>query len=140
MVKTVLLGMISLMFAAGCKKQEAKAPATLHISGSIEIDPQLAKKTQGSDVIFLIARPATGGPPLAVVRMMGNKYPMAFQITDQNLMMQQQVVDMPLELSVRVDKDGDAMTRNPGDLTGTYEKNPVSLQAHDVVIRVNQSL
>jgi cytochrome c-type biogenesis protein CcmH len=123
---------------AGCSKAKEPAPAQLSISGTIQLDPKLAPKTKASDVIFLIARPAEGGPPLAVRRYTGNQYPIEFTITQENLMMPQQVVEMPLNLSVRVDKDGDAMTKLPGDLSGTYEKNPVPIRAEGVSIVVNE--
>lgn len=135
-----LTPVVALLFFAGCSgKKEAPKPV-LNISGTIEIDPALAKQTAESDTLFLIARPATGGPPLAVKRFTGKAYPYAFTLQTEDLMIQQEAVDVPLDLTVRVDKDGDAMTRKPGDLTGGYEKNPVSLEASGVVITVKQRM
>lgn len=130
----------ALLSFPGCSgKKEAPKP-TLNISGTIEIDPALVKNTADADTIFLIARPATGGPPLAVKRFSGKAYPYAFTLQTEDLMIQQEAVDVPLDLTVRVDKDGDAMTRKPGDLLGSYEKNPVSLEASGVAITVKQRM
>ena len=135
--KTVFI-LAGLTVLAACAKEKEPQPVELSISGTIQLDPKLARRTKPSDVIFLIARPAEGGPPLAVERFVGNKYPIPFKVTQANLMIPRQVVEMPIDMSVRVDKDGDAMTRNPGDLTGVYEKNPIPVRADGVVITVNQ--
>lgn len=123
-----------------CKKQDKTEKNSLDISGTIQIDPKLKNSSQDSDVIFLIARPIQGGPPIAVQKLTGKSYPFHFHLTPQNLMMQNASLDEPVNLMVRVDKDGDAMTKNPGDLMGEYEKNPVSLNTSDLLITVNQKI
>ena len=155
-------GLAMLVTAAivGCsKKTEEKKEAGLNISGTIEIDPNLAKKTGDGDTLYLIARPAAGGPPVAVLKLTGKNYPYSFTLTEQNLMvpppaerpegvgnasptgggmMPSESIASPLNLTVRVDKDGDPMTKLPGDLEGAYEKNPVSLNQQNVAIRIDQ--
>ena len=141
---------LALGTVAGCQKKEAVSSASttsttstasmLQISGTIQLAPDLASKVQETDTVFLIARPAEGGPPLAVKKWLGKSYPYAFELTDKDLMIPDRILDTPLNLIVRVDKDGDAMTKNPGDLMGTYEKNPVSLKAENVEILVNEVL
>ena len=135
---------LALGTVAGCQKKEAVSSAStasmLQISGTIQLASDLASKVQETDTVFLIARPAEGGPPLAVKKWLGKSYPYAFELTDKDLMIPDRILDTPLNLIVRVDKDGDAMTKNPGDLMGTYEKNPVSLKAENVEILVNEVL
>ncbi|OGR79620.1 MAG: hypothetical protein A3I11_04450 [Elusimicrobia bacterium RIFCSPLOWO2_02_FULL_39_32] len=123
-----------------CKKQDIPDKVSLNISGTIQIDPKLKNSAKDSDVIFLIARPFHGGPPIAVQKLTGKSYPYHFHLTPQNLMMPNAALDEPVNLIVRIDKDGDAMTKNPGDLAGEYEKNPVSLNSSDLLITVNQKI
>ena len=138
--KTIAL--LSLILAClGCskKKEQAKSPL-LNVSGTIEIDPDLLKYARASDTVFVIARPATGGPPVAVERLQGKNYPLIFKLTEKNIMIHQNTLDFPLNLTVRVDKDGNAMTKDPGDLAGAYEKNPVSLHAENITLRIQEIL
>ncbi|MBI2118047.1 MAG: hypothetical protein HYT97_00295 [Elusimicrobia bacterium] len=123
-----------------CKNQEKAGKNSLDISGTIQIDPKLKDSAKDSDVIFLIARPLQGGPPIAVQKLTGKSYPYHFHLTPQNLMMPNATLDEPVNLIVRIDKDGDAMTKNHGDLAGEYEKNPVSLNSSDLLITVNQKI
>ena len=133
--------LIAGLFLAACsKKAEEQKPESLSISGTIQIDPALLKQVRDTDTIFLIARPASGGPPVAVEKFAGRNYPYAFTLTEKNIMIPIENLDVPLNLTVRVDKDGDPMTKKPGDLAGTYEKNPVSLRSEGLTVLVNELL
>ncbi|MBI3012110.1 MAG: hypothetical protein HYY63_00615 [Elusimicrobia bacterium] len=110
----------------------------LDISGTIQLDTNLLRRASANDTIFLIARPAIGGPPAAVQKFTGKNYPYSFHLTEQSRMLAGKPLDVPLNLTVRVDKDGDAITKNPGDLLGAYEKNPVPLQAENISITINE--
>ncbi|OGR95819.1 MAG: hypothetical protein A2902_01905 [Elusimicrobia bacterium RIFCSPLOWO2_01_FULL_64_13] len=132
---------LALAVSACSKKNEEKAAHAdepLSISGTIRLDPSLARKVKGSDSIFLIARPVEGGPPLAVEKFTGKDYPYAFTLSGTHMMTEHTHAHGPVALTVRVDKDGNAMTKEPGDLLGAYAKNPVSLQAEGVEIVVNE--
>ncbi len=88
------------------------------VAGMIALGAGLAARTAPDDVVFVIARePGVAGPPVAVARLQGNRYPMAFRLDDSNLMLRG-TWPPRLELEVRVDKDGDPLTRGPGDLSG----------------------
>ena len=139
LLKAILAGSV-LMPACSKRSEEKKDDSSFSISGTIQIDPGLLKHAKDSDTIFLMAKPAAGGPPAAVQKFMGRNYPYAFVMTDKDLMMPQESIQSPLDLTVRVDKDGDPMTRMPGDLIGTYDKNPVALHAENIVVRVNETL
>jgi cytochrome c-type biogenesis protein CcmH len=88
------------------------------VTGTIALGAGLASRTAPDDVVFVIARePGVAGPPVAVARLGGNRYPMAFRLDDSNLMLRGGW-PAELELEVRVDEDGDPLTRGPGDLSG----------------------
>ncbi|MBA2564081.1 MAG: hypothetical protein H0V09_01495 [Gemmatimonadetes bacterium] len=96
------------------------APATTSaagaIRGSIELPGVLASRTSPSDVVFVVARrPGAQGPPVAVARLTGNRYPMSFTLDESSLMLGGSWPDS-VEIDVRVDRDGDPLTRDSSAL------------------------
>ena len=49
------------------------------------------------------------------------EFPLEFAIGPEQRMIEQMPFDGPFTLSARVDADGNAMTRNPGDLHGAAD-------------------
>jgi hypothetical protein len=93
------------------------------IAGVLKLDPKLKDKVKEGDVIYLVARrPPQGtapGPVVAVRRLEATSFPMSFQLDSRDAMLAGGTkMEGPLVLTARVDKDGDAMTKNPGDVTG----------------------
>jgi cytochrome c-type biogenesis protein CcmH len=86
------------------------------------------------DTIFLIARRGGGmpGPPLAVQRLQAGDFPMPFSLSSRDAMVPGIPFEGELSLTVRLDKDGDAMTRRKGDVFGALPKVKVGTQ--DVVL------
>ncbi len=93
------------------------------ISGALQLDGKLKDKVKTGDVIYLVVRGAgdgtTPGPVLAVKRLEATTFPMPFQLDSRDAMVVGTQLKPPVVVSARVDKDGDAMTKNPGDVTGT---------------------
>ncbi|HUG99232.1 MAG TPA: tetratricopeptide repeat protein [Gammaproteobacteria bacterium] len=89
------------------------------ISIEVNLDPALAARIPGPTPIFIIARSADGGPPLAVIRANSAELPMAVKLTDANAMMEGvKITDQAeLELVARVSLSGSPAQR-PGDLYG----------------------
>ena len=94
------------------------------------IDPQAA--------LFIIARPAgsPGGPPLAVKKIDKPKFPLQYSLSQENVMMQGTPFTGKINITVRLDKDGNPTSRGAGDMTGEYKKNPaeVGVKNADIVI------
>jgi len=108
------------------------------ISGTLALDPKLKGKVADGDVIYLVARSADQpGPPLAVKRLTAGKFPMAFTLDGRDAMMAGTKMSGKVTVSARVDKDGDAMTKNPGDVTGS---KTVSVPANKVVLNLDTVL
>jgi hypothetical protein len=111
------------------------ASGAARLAGSITLPPSLASRTSPSDVVFVVARaPGASGPPLAVARLNGNRYPMDFRLDDSNRMLGG-AWPPAVEIEVRVDEDGDATTRGPHDLTGRTAA-PVAIGETDVRIEL----
>lgn len=89
----------------------------------------------GEGVLFVIARSAAGGPPLAVKRLPVGPFPLAFQIGPADVMMAGRPFTGPITLSARVDRDGNPLTRDP---TEPIAELPAPLEpgATDVELRL----
>lgn len=96
-----------------------RASGAAPIRGRIELAPALAGQVPEGAVLFIIARRGAGrGPPLAVNRIPAPRFPLEFTIGPENVMIPSMKFEGEIQLSARVDGDGNAMTRKPGDLQG----------------------
>lgn len=89
------------------------------IEGTVVLSEELADHVPANAVLFVIARKGAAGPPTAVKRVASPEFPLAFSIGPEDRMIQTIPFEGPLTVSVRIDADGNAMTREPGDLQGT---------------------
>jgi hypothetical protein len=108
------------------------------ITGEIGLAPALASGRPVGAVLFVIARPegTQGGPPLAVLRLPDPEFPVAFSIGPENVMIPSMSFSGPISLSARLDADGNAMTRTPGDIASP----PVDgLHPGDAAVRLELS-
>ena len=88
------------------------------IVGEVRIAPELAENAPNGGVLFVIARRGEAGPPTAVKRIASPSFPVEFSIGPEDRMIQSVPFDGPFQVTARLDADGDAMTREPGDLSG----------------------
>ena len=89
--------------------------------------------------MFLAARRA-GGPPgpgsmLAVQKLTAEDFPMRFTISSRDAMIPGVPFEGLMSITVRVDKDADAMTRLKGDVYG--QANNVKVGAQKVVVSLD---
>lgn len=107
--------------AHGCEAPNTQST----ISGRVLIAPELESKVSPTDTLFVIVRRPGGSPrPLAVKRIDGPKFPVSFEITGADVMVQGSELRGMVDIVARVDKDGKAGQPQPGDLEGQYDKNP----------------
>ena len=108
------------------------------ISGTITIEPKLKANVDPNAALFIIARPAggPGGPPLAVKKIDKPTFPLKYSLNQENVMMRGTPFAGKIDITVRLDKDGNPTTRGSGDLTGEHKKNPAAVGAKnaDVVL------
>jgi len=119
-------------------KEAPKAPAGPRIEGSVRLEPGRAADTGSRSTLYIVARAAgtQGGPPLAVKRIVGPTFPVSFSLGAGDVMMPGMAFEGPLNLSARLDRDGDPLTREPGEPAGAYGGNPVKPGARDVTIHL----
>ncbi|HEX4454946.1 MAG TPA: hypothetical protein VH143_28995 [Kofleriaceae bacterium] len=89
-------------------------------------------------VIFVVAKPASGGVPLAVAKLVyAGGGSIAFHLDDSDVFESGGSLVGDVVVTARFDQDGDAITKQPGDLVGSAA---VTVPAHGVSIRVDRSL
>ena len=91
------------------------------IRGTVRVSDALSDRVAPGAVLFLIARRGDAGPPLAVVRVAGPRFPLDFSIGPEDRMIRTMPFEGELRLSARLDGDGNAMSREPGDLQGSAD-------------------
>jgi cytochrome c-type biogenesis protein CcmH/NrfF/cytochrome c-type biogenesis protein CcmH/NrfG len=118
----------------------ATAEAGQTISGTLTFDAKLTSNLNPNAALFIIARPAggAGGPPLAVKKIDKPTFPLNYSLSQDNVMMQGTPFAGKINITVRLDKDGNPTTRGAGDLTGEYKKNPAEVGAKNVDILIDQ--
>ncbi|MCG5052685.1 MAG: hypothetical protein KA712_06970 [Myxococcales bacterium] len=108
------------------------------VSGTIVVPKARKKDVAKGDMLFLIVRRAGGAPGpgsmLAVQKLVAEDFPMPFVVSGRDAMIPGSKFDGEVNISVRVDKDGDPMTRRKGDVFG--EVNGVKVGSKDVQIEL----
>jgi hypothetical protein len=118
-----------------------EAPDEKHtVSGVIVLPAANRPKVARGDVMFLAARRA-GAPPgpasmLAVQKLSAADFPMPFSLSSRDAMIPGVPFEGLVSITVRVDKDGDAMTRRKGDVFGQVSN--VAIGSQKVVIALDK--
>ena len=121
--------------AHGCEAPNTQST----IAGRVTIAPELASKVGPTDTLFVIVRRPGGQPrPLAVKRIDGPKFPVTFEISNADVMVQGVELRGMVDVVARVDKDGRAGQPQPGDLEGQYDKNPTLPGGKDLEIVIRK--
>jgi cytochrome c-type biogenesis protein CcmH len=109
------------------------------IQGTLRLAAELENARPAGAVVFLIARTAAAGPPLAVKRIEAPRFPLEFEIGPADRMLATMPFAGTIQLSARLDSDGNATSRTPGDLMGVAPQ-AVSPGASGVEIVLDQKL
>jgi cytochrome c-type biogenesis protein CcmH len=133
----VLAGIAAWMgLAHGCEQSGGSGV----IAGHVTIDPQLAAQVSPTDVLFIIVRRPQGAPrPVAVKRIDGPTFPVAFEITNKDVMVEGAELRGMVDVIARLDKDGRAGPPQAGDLEGQFGKNPTLPGARNIAIVINKA-
>ncbi len=109
------------------------------LAGRVTITPKLAAQVSPRDVLFVIVRRPQGPPrPIAVRRIDSPQFPVMFEITNEDVMVQGAELKGMVDVVARVDKDGRAGPPQSGDLEGHFAKNPTLVGARDVEIVIDK--
>lgn len=98
---------------AGITAPENAGPpitGTVRLADGAEVRP--------GSVLFVIARGGEAGPPTAVLRLPAPSFPFEFRLGPEDRMIAAMPWEGPLQLTARIDLDGNATTRDAGGLEG----------------------
>jgi len=97
--------------APAAAPQAPATPVAGAVTVTLTLDPSASAR---SGVVFVMVKNPGGGPPIAVKRVVAMSFPTTVQISSADSMMGQPL-PASFRLEVRLDTDGDAMTKNPTD-------------------------
>jgi hypothetical protein len=110
------------------------------ITGELRVADGVKDKVATGDTVFVMARNAATGSLIAVVKVqVAAGFPVPFKLTGGDIMHSQTSLAGKVKIEARVDKDNDAMTKNPGDVVGET-KELVSIPASGVVVTLEKTL
>jgi hypothetical protein len=97
------------------------------ISGKITLAAARKANVAAADVVYLSARrisdnPQARGALVAVKRFSASSFPIEFSLGPADMMFGDGTFEGELSLTVRVDKDGDPITRKKGDVYGGVDR------------------
>jgi hypothetical protein len=93
------------------------------VAGKIRVDAKAKDRVKSGTAVFLIVKRAgpdgaPSGPPLAVDKLTWSGDGMAFELTEAQAMVAGTDLSGDVVVMARYDQDSDAMSRQPGDITG----------------------
>jgi cytochrome c-type biogenesis protein CcmH len=96
----------------------APAAGNAEISGTVELASKLARQALSGATLFIYAKqPNAPGPPLAVLRVRAEHWPVTFTLNDANAMVPGRNLSNAdnVQIEARISKSGDALEQS-GDL------------------------
>ncbi|MDB5097322.1 MAG: c-type cytochrome biosis protein CcmI [Cyanobacteria bacterium RYN_339] len=108
------------------------------VAGTITLAPDRMAKMGASDTLFILARPAgeKGGPPLAVLKMVGMKFPLKYELGQEDVLMPGKFFTGKVEVQAVLRRSGIATLPVPGDVRGVHAQ-PVEPGAKGVDIALD---
>lgn len=118
---------------------DRKIDPTRTVKGVIRVHAKAKSRIKAGGAVFLIVKraDATGQPtgtPLAVDKLTWDKDEIAFEVSEKNAMVGGTELTGDVVVTARYDQDGDALTKEPGDIIGTQR---VKIPADKVVVTLD---
>jgi predicted small lipoprotein YifL len=102
----------------GQSQAASTAPKDAVVKGTVKLPPALAADFKPGETLFVVARtPAGEAAPVAAKKIVVNVFPVEFQLGQEDSMMGS-ALPANMQILVKLDKDGNLATNDPGDMTG----------------------
>lgn len=91
------------------------------ITGTIELDPALIDSVKGNTTLYIVARRVGQRMPLAVKKLAvrdAKMFPLKYALTAADAMVKGVPFNGQVTVEARIDQDGDAISKQPGDVIG----------------------
>lgn len=98
------------------EKEEA-----VYAEGTITLDASVEKQASAAPVLFVMAKAQEAGPPIAVKKVVHPRFPFSFSIGQSDNMVGEDFFDGDIVVIARLDRDGAAGPKQPGDLEGMVQ-------------------
>jgi hypothetical protein len=125
----------------GAAPNSTAATGNAEISGTVEIASKLAARAGAGATLFIYAKqPNAPGPPLAVLRLQVEHWPVTFTLNDANAMVPGRNLSSAdsVQIEARISRKGDALPQS-GDLVGSVTSvNPRG--GHPVKISIDREI
>jgi hypothetical protein len=115
------------------------------IHGEITIKPELLSKIKANSIMFVIVRryapKGQKGMMIAAIKVeniKADRFPLRYAVTPKDAMMGAPLAGK-VRVSARIDQDGDAISKQPGDLIGSAEK-AIMVGVNPVKFTIDSSL
>jgi hypothetical protein len=118
------------------RERVADAAEGSRISGTVRIAADLAAAAAGATLLVYATDAATPGPPLAVLRLRVDRWPVPYVLDDADAMIPGRNLSAArrVKLEARISPSGEALPR-PGDLVGNIaDVDPRTRQPVDISI------
>lgn len=133
-----IIGLAAIAAWLGLAHSCDPAQGTGVIAGQVTLAPNLADQVRPTDVLFVIVRRPQGPPrPIAAKRIDHPTFPVSYEITNADVMVQGAELRGMVDVVARLDRDGQAGPAQPGDLEGKYAKNPTLAGGNDIDIVID---
>ncbi len=106
------------------------------ISGELILAASRKRDVKPGDKLWIVARPVGGGPPLAIQGHTVEAFPMAFALSGRDSMIKGLPFVGKVNVTARIDKDGNPTTYAAGEIFGTVEG--VEVGATGIKVRLDQ--
>ncbi len=111
------------------------------IKGVIKVHAKAKDKVAAGGAVFIIVKKsvdgAPSGPPLAVDKLTWSKDELPFEMTEKQAMIAGTELTGEVVVSARYDQDGDALSKQPGDVAGSVR---VKIPADKVTLTLDDVL
>jgi len=124
-------GFLALVCLAGACRPVFESH--FRLQGVITASPQLQRKLERPDTVLFIVAMNAGGVPVAVKRILNPRLPLAYQLTEEDMVLPGPVWRGPLTVRVHVNTHGQAGIIVHGDLIGT---NPGPVYSEDKNVNI----
>lgn len=135
-MRTKSYGLIGLLAVAAACLSGCDSGGAQEVAGVVRLAPGTEFQVQESDALFITARaPGAEGPPLAVVKMLGVKFPVKYTIGQDDVMIPGTWFRGPVEVRATLRRSGFINIPTPVDLAG-QTRDPVVPGSREVNVEL----
>lgn len=138
MKKYILMGLICAIGVFGIKWLDNARRTYFHISGTINLEPRLARyATRPNTICFVIVK-NSGDVPVAIKRYVNPSFPLRFALNSEDLVFSEPGHDK-MTIEAQINTHGKVGQLMPGDMFGNASA-PVAAFAGNIKINVSKRL